>query len=381
MSAFVAYCDKYYYELSDSSRIKNINIDEIAQDIKERSTLSDNEIFNKQSIYEILMFDTSFPASGKNIQTASRYINRLFLDIEKLPYGMSSEYLNKIINDFIKYIKSNLTLYKYNIDNDKANIDIHIKVSNDEINFNYVITHNISSSSHYGDSYHVIFSNIYIYHTAQTKSILTDFINKHIEYIEYIDTTIYTTRRLFRLPYCRNIAPGPRKTINKNDIHKIETKAEDLRDFIIQYKQIIGNIIILDRFDPINFVKRIKSKDAPNGGFSGGGINKQCMKAMDKTKYINGVNKVVDTIEQTDKDLYNKSAVQIEPAKPIEQTPIINQQLLMNEAINEIKNKLDENNNIINELKRTIEEQQQTIRRQQEMIEKQQERIMTLLHS
>lgn len=285
MSIIVACCDEYYYELRDKNKVKNIDIDELMNNLETRSTMTDNEIFNITSLYEILLFDISFPSINEtNIHTLPRYINRLFLDIEKLPYTNSEQTVNNIVNDFITYIKENLKIYKYNINDDDVNIDITNIIPFDELNFDYVISHNSSSSSHIGDSYHIIFPNIHIYHSLQTKAFMSDFVNKYHQYSDYVDISIYTSRRLFRLPYSRNVSMNPRKKINKNDIHKTDFTKNEIKKYIIQYKQNEGYIIVLDRRDPINFVKRVINTQCEN--FSHCYSTKLMKQTIDSTKYL-----------------------------------------------------------------------------------------------
>ena len=261
MSAFVAYCDKYYYELSDKSKLRQVGVNELVNDIRNRSKMTDKEIFDKSAMYEILLFDRSWPLSEKIIQTNTRFVNRLYIDIEKLPLTGSKDMVNNIANDLIAYIKENLKLYKFDVNNDEVNIDTYTKESFDNVKTDYVITHNSSSSSHCGDSYHVIFPYVYIYHVEQVKSFMNDFINKHQKYIDYVDLSVYSTRRLFRLPFSKNVTTHHKnKAINQNDIHKTEFKQDNITDYIIQYVQPNGHIIVIDRNDPINFVCRVKQQ-------------------------------------------------------------------------------------------------------------------------
>lgn len=281
MSVFVAYCDKYYYDLADKSRLKQVDVNDLVKDIRERSNMNDEEIFNMSAMYEILLFDRGWPSSEKIIQTSSRFVNRLYIDIEKLPISGSKNIVRTIADDFIKYAKENLKLYKFDVNDNVINIDVNNNEPFESVNTDYVITYNSSSSSHFGDSYHVIFPHIYVYHVEQVKSFMNDFINKHRQYIDYVDLSVYSTRRLFRLPFSKNVTYCENKTINQNDIHKTEFKQVDnednITDYIIQYVQQDGHIIVIDRNDSINFVSRIKQQKCS------GVLSKQLVNNIDNT--------------------------------------------------------------------------------------------------
>ena len=255
MAVFVAYCDKYYNELKGMNKILNVNINDLQQDITERSKLSDKEIFNKPAMYEVLMFDKSIPTSSDKLTIKTRYVNRLYLDLEKLPYS-NFHFVKNIVDDFIKYIKTNLKLYTFQSSSDELTITIDkTQQPNEDVDYEWIYTQNQSSSSHYGDSYHIIFKNICTYHTEQTKAFMNDFINKHEQYRKYVDLSVYSVYRLFRLPYSKCASSYCSKQINEDDIHKTDID----NDYIIQYHQPSAkHIIVLDRNDPINFTQRVK---------------------------------------------------------------------------------------------------------------------------
>ena len=279
MSVVVSYCDKYYNELSDKSKTRSITVNDLVKDIVERSTKTKEEIFNMPSMYEVLAFDRSWPSNDSIIQTNTRYVNRLYIDIEKLPIGGSKGIVDNIATDLIAYIKDNLKLYKFVVDNDKVSINVNTNENFDKVKTNYVITYNPASSSHYGDSYHVIFPHVYIYHVEQVKSFMNDFIRKHRQYIDYVDLSVYSTRRLFRLPFSKNVSNSCyyNKTINSSDIHKPIT-GDTYIDYIIQYVQPDGHIIVLNRTDPINFIQRINQRK------TSGTLPKNLIKVIDSVK-------------------------------------------------------------------------------------------------
>ena len=279
MSVIVSYCDKYYSELADKSKTRSIAINDLVKDIAERSTKTKDEIFNMSSIYETLAFDRSWPSDDSITQTNTRFVNRFYIDIEKLPIGGSKGIVDNIANDIIAYVKDNLKLYKFVINDDKVSIDTNNNVDFNDVKTDYVITYNRASSSHYGDSYHVIFPHVYIYHVEQVKSFMNDFISKHRQYIDYVDLSVYSTRRLFRLPFSKNVTNSYNynKTINSSDIHKPIT-GDNYIDYIIQYVQPDGHIIVLNRTDPINFVQRIKQSR------TSGTLPKNLIKVIDSVK-------------------------------------------------------------------------------------------------
>ena len=277
--AIVAYIDNYYYELCDKTRIKEVSFNELNKELISRSTLSDKQIFDKQSMYEVLLFEQGWPTVGP-ITVSQRFVNKMFIDVEKLLLSGSRDIVKNIANDFINYVKSSLNLYKFTMNDNDYNI--HMNPSTDknrECDFTYITTYNRASSSHYGDSYHIIFPGIYVYHNEQVKSFMNDFLTKHKDYINYVDLSVYTTRRLFRLPFCKNVSYNKIKKINDKDIHKpfnYDIKS-DYSKYIIQLINPNGRLIYLSRRDPVNFVQRLK---IPRGS---GYLNRTFQNIVDET--------------------------------------------------------------------------------------------------
>lgn len=278
--------DKYYSECrKEDSKVTYNNVEELIKELDIRKIFYDNcydkldetvnindtevkyvnEKYDKEymvdsfkAIYEVInlsqinfinIIGSDFEKCFKQSYKVNHdNVNKLYIDVENIHDRKPDEFLNKLINDFIKYIKSNNNyLFKYNYSNNEL---INV-VKNDEINnidTSYVITKNIKSSSHDGLSYHVIFSNIVIENGNYIRNILKNFIMLHKEYFGCIDLSVYTKRRLFRLPYNHNCLnykyqykafTANEKVIYEKDVHIPQIKEDngeiDFKKYIITY--------------------------------------------------------------------------------------------------------------------------------------------------
>ena len=269
MSIIISSLDKYYSELSKpEENVKTLTIKELEEELLKRSRMNKDEIQEEPALYEVLKLYKRAPMK-KIEQLPGMFINKFFLDLEKLPYHYSLDKVKEIVNKFIKFLCENIEFYNFS-KKDKEKYNINDKKNINDINFEYVLTHNELSSSHVGDSYHVIFQHIYIFHTEQTKNIVKYFISKNEEYINYIDFSVYSSHRLFRLQFSKNVnGKKYEKEIYLEDFHKpveLEPTIENLRKFIIHDITLETNyIIILNRKNPINNV----SLPYKRGNYSG----------------------------------------------------------------------------------------------------------------
>jgi hypothetical protein len=146
-------------------------------------------------------------------------ILRIYLDLENIP-SESTELYKQIITDFMEYAGLN------------------------KIQTEYVVTFN-PCSHHNGLSYHVIFHVLTT--LGNLKNLVQNFKSHYKAYTTYIDDSVYTRLRLFRLPEQRGL-PCLEKSItnpnydNSKDKHHIhETHFNDpsheyiLQDCIIQH--------------------------------------------------------------------------------------------------------------------------------------------------
>lgn len=128
----------------------------------------------------------------------SETLCRFFLDIENLNENSNIEFIDinnykipKFLEEFEEYMGFN--------------------------HHSFTITLN-NNSVHKGLSYHVIWP--YVIKFMDIKKYIIDFINHNNKYVQYIDSSIYSTRRIFRCPY--QYKPAIRKDPRRiNDYHKI----------------------------------------------------------------------------------------------------------------------------------------------------------------
>ena len=139
--------------------------------------------------------------------TVSRYevlcqrMRRVYFDVEKIPTD-KPELINELITDLRKFYAK------------KLNFD-------DTQNINVVYTLNTGSKTHEGLSYHVIFPNICLDYTKQKLGVL-EFVNSEegSKYKEFIDASVYSSIRLFKLPYYIGIVDTGIDT-NTDNYHRI----------------------------------------------------------------------------------------------------------------------------------------------------------------
>ena len=130
-------------------------------------------------------------------------VRRIYLDIEGIDMETSESHklVRKIINDFNEFMGTGLS-------------PAHV-------------TYNAGSTGHPGHSYHVIFDNEINYQLL--KNIVIAFKQLHPEYGTYIDESVYSVIRLFRLPFqCKQRADD---IPDANDVHiPINLETQQLMD-------------------------------------------------------------------------------------------------------------------------------------------------------
>ena len=184
------------------NEFKKRNIDTVYS-INELEAYMELAQSNSKSCFEILRSD----------------ILRIYLDMENIPTE-NTELYKQIITDFMEYAGLNKDTTEY------------------------VVTFN-PCSHHNGLSYHVIFHVLTT--LGNLKNLVQNFKSHYKAYMTYIDDSVYTCLRLFRLPGQRG-CPCPEKYItnpnydNAKDEHQIhETHFTDsthkymLQDCVIQH--------------------------------------------------------------------------------------------------------------------------------------------------
>lgn len=100
---------------------------------------------------------------------------------------------------------------------DYYNLTSYYGTFGDKVGDKYVISKNLHSK-HPGLSYHIFIP--VVMKRTDMKLILQVFLMNHKEYIPYVDISVYSSKRLFRVPECMD--PAQRNTqLNKQSIHHI----------------------------------------------------------------------------------------------------------------------------------------------------------------
>lgn len=100
---------------------------------------------------------------------------------------------------------------------DYYNLTSYYETFGDKVGNKYVISKNLHSK-HPGLSYHIFIP--VVMKRTDMKLILQVFLMNHKEYIPYVDISVYSSKRLFRVPECMD--PAQRNsTLNKQSIHHI----------------------------------------------------------------------------------------------------------------------------------------------------------------
>lgn len=191
---------------------KNIN----CVDIAESYTENVNHNIEHKKVDDVIqrLADDSKKINDKSLFEIIPNSCSPYFDIETIPYDQPKLIIS--IKDAI--IK---TLQTY------GKIELPKKVMRKGITPNnlmssYIITINKQSLTHSGLSYHIIFPNL-----LTTQRLLKEFVyvltHDYSEYKPYIDQSVYSKNRLFRLPYQAGINPPTMsRGRDANSIHVIE---------------------------------------------------------------------------------------------------------------------------------------------------------------
>ena len=110
---------------------------------------------------------------------------------------------------------------------DYYNLTSYYGTFGDKVGDKYVISKNLHSK-HPGLSYHIFIP--VVMKRTDIKLILQVFLMNHKEYIPYVDVSVYSSKRLFRVPECMD--PAQRNgQLNKQSIHHISYVNGDKIDY------------------------------------------------------------------------------------------------------------------------------------------------------
>ena len=198
---------------------------------------------------------------------------KIYLDIEKIPVDQP-ELIEEIKYKLNEFFKSKC----HEMDEDMS----------------FVLTFNPSSPSHEGLSYHLICTNYCMDYKNMYNAIAEFLSTDGAKYLSYIDVSVYSSLRLFKLPYYYGIDSKTKKMDTSGDnYHRIQSEYIDnnefYNNFIIQCLK--GCKIISTAFaDKPENKKKLKR-------FSGG--NKETHEAVVKlTQSINQLNQTVEEISE-----------------------------------------------------------------------------------
>lgn len=207
-----------------------------------------------------------------------------YFDIEGIPKDKDDKYIIKVTNDLMKTMNEHAK-HKFTY---------------------FCITQNLHSLSHEGKSYHVYFPQFRTFRD-EMKKFVNYYVDSKLEGYEYIDTSVYSRGRLFRLPYQKGV--NKRKDMNtierrQIDYHYIIYGLGDPSNYIIsdvEGKEMISFLTIPQKY------AKMKSKNTKSGPYNSAidKMEKVCdLLTLALTKYEdNGKNKEM----KTDEDYYNKS--------------------------------------------------------------------------
>lgn len=314
------------YNENITDNIKYVNIDEL---INRLTKDIDKYQENKFSLFEIISNKCS-----------------PYFDIENIPTDKS---------DLIILIKNNIikTFEKY------SNIKINKKQRRNGLNKqqlinSWIITENISSTSHDGLSYHLIFPNM-ITTQNKLKQFTFIFLRDYPEFIPYVDQSVYSKNRLFRYPYQSGINPPTQTRGRDNDsVHVIKYAhlLNSLSSYWSSYIEYTGN-------------KQIKDKNVLNKLLTSVIISDYTHKETKEISYKYDAESLIyirsqtpKTISQTTAYIKDEHIKQIyqrnKPNKQITDIDIYNKCIILNELttnglyknkINEFITYYNENNN------------------------------------
>ena len=198
---------------------------------------------------------------------------KIYLDVEKIPVDQP-ELIEEIKYKLNEFFKSKCH---------EMNEDME-----------FVSTFNPSSPSHEGLSYHLICTNYYMDYKNMYNAIAEFLSTDGAKYLSYIDVSVYSSLRLFKLPYYYGINSKTKKIDTSGDnYHRIQSEYisnnEFYSNFIIQCLKGCKNISTKFADKP-EYKKKLKR-------FSGG--NKETHKAVVKlTQSINQLNQTVEEISE-----------------------------------------------------------------------------------
>ena len=198
--------------------VQVIRIIDISNSFSE-NTRNNYKMFNIDDAINALQIDIN---SFLNSQIINSLVSRFeiigrdcipYFDIEKIPEDKGDEYINEIAKSLMNELSTH---------------------SQKQFT-RFCITYNTSSITHPGKSYHVYFPE-YSTIKDEMKKFVNYYIDSKKEGYEYIDASVYSKDRLFRLPY--------QKGVNKSyDVVNLGDRYKDFHRIIVGTNQASDYII------------------------------------------------------------------------------------------------------------------------------------------
>ena len=204
-------------EVNQSPMISIVNCTEFAQCRK--------DMYETIPIESAFSFD-SVERNFSRYEVLSNTIRKLYFDIDGIPLT-DENLVHEFMREYEEFFKTKIK----NISSDFTEP------------FKYVITSNKNSSTHPGLSYHIIVWNYCMYYLDQ-KRILSIFKNSSAgtKYIQYIDTSVYSSLRLFKVPNFIGIPIDA----NPENYHRPDASDKNISHYIIQDTSNTKQLHIID---------------------------------------------------------------------------------------------------------------------------------------
>lgn len=168
----------------------------------------------------IILHNEGCNTHASRYEVLNKSVRKVYFDIEKIPTDQP-ELIYQILSELNKFFKS------------KAPEQV-------EDDMEFVVTHNKASATHEGLSYHAICWN-YSMDYKNLKGLVLEFINTvGSKYNEYIDSAVYSSIRLFKLPYYIGLQKQNGLDTNPDNYHYMLNTPEELDEeyvskYLIQY--------------------------------------------------------------------------------------------------------------------------------------------------
>lgn len=192
----ITYQPKYIYTIAITSYLQN------RRNKWMRERVSD--VIESIKLYDISKVPNTTTSKYEVLREETR---KIYFDIERIPHD-DKTLIHQMLADINTFFRK------------KCGDQMHEDMK-------FILTYNKSSANHIGKSYHVYCMN-YCMSYKQLRHIVCEFVNTDGEkYKDYIDCSVYSKNRLFKMPYYIGLAQNNTKSqldTNRDNHHVIITK-------------------------------------------------------------------------------------------------------------------------------------------------------------